>query len=179
MAFILEQSRAEVLITADQFGHLDYLANLDGFRGRLDALREVFVVGDRVPAGTRPFKTLASAEPIDGPVATDPSAPALIAYTSGTTADPKGVVHSHRTIGFEVKQLGAIQSMRGLSALTGLNGLHGLVTLALSTLTGLATLAALTALSTLSALRIGHFDPFVRVTVPAPPTVAPNAVPRA
>ena len=85
VAFILEQSQAQVLVTADQFGHQDYLANLETFRPRLDALREVFVVGERGAADTRPFAQLTGADPIDGPATTDPSAPALIAYTSGTT----------------------------------------------------------------------------------------------
>ena len=44
-------------------------------------------------------------EPIDAPAAVDPDSPALIAFTSGTTRDPKGVIHSHRTIGFEARQL--------------------------------------------------------------------------
>ena len=130
VAFILEQSQAQVLVTADQFGHQDYLANLETFRSRLDALREVFVVGERVSAGTRPFAQLAGADPVDGPATTDPSTPALIAYTSGTTADPKGVVHSHRTIGFEIKQLGAIQAKGGLPALVGAPVGHGIGMLA-------------------------------------------------
>ena len=41
-----------------------------------------------------------------------PTARRVIGYTSGTTADPKGVVHTHRTLGFEVRQLGAHQEER-------------------------------------------------------------------
>ena len=119
-----------MLVTADRFGHLDFLANLEQLRPRLDALEHVFVVGDTSPARTRPFTDLSAAPPIDGPVPTDPSAPALVAYTSGTTADPKGVVHSHRTIGFEIRQLAAMGGMGSLPTLVGAPVGHGIGMLA-------------------------------------------------
>jgi len=34
-----------------------------------------------------------------------PTPPAIVGFTSGTTRDPKGVIHSHRTIGCETRQL--------------------------------------------------------------------------
>jgi acyl-CoA synthetase (AMP-forming)/AMP-acid ligase II len=128
--FILRQSGARVLITADRFGHVDYLANLSAVRPGLPDLEEVFVVGDDVPSDARPFSDLSDGDPIDGPLPADPSAPALIAYTSGTTSDPKGVVHSHRTINFEIRQLAGLDANRGRSVLVGAPVGHGIGLLA-------------------------------------------------
>ncbi len=119
LSFILRQSRARFLIQVARIGQRDYLADLAQIRGGLSDLEHVVVVGGEAPAGDIRFADLEAAPAISGPEAYDPDRPALVGYTSGTTADPKGVVHTHRTIGFEVRQLGAHQEERVRPNLTG------------------------------------------------------------
>jgi acyl-CoA synthetase (AMP-forming)/AMP-acid ligase II len=63
------------------------------------------------------FGELLDADPITAPVRVDPGDPALVGWTSGTTASPKGVVHSHQTVCAEIAQLGAAQPPTGRPSL--------------------------------------------------------------
>ena len=110
VGYILRKTRVKALITADRFGHQDFLANFETLRGDLPDLEWVAVVGE--PGDHLPFEALVADVPLDAPVKTDPRLPALVAYTSGTTSNPKGVVHSHRTINAEIQQLSAMQAGR-------------------------------------------------------------------
>jgi len=111
VGYILRRTAVRALITADRFGHQDYIAALEEVRAGAPSLELVAVVGEGpVPSWAIPFDRLLDCEPVTEPAVVDPSSPALVAYTSGTTADPKGVVHSHRTIGFEIRQLAAMQT---------------------------------------------------------------------
>ncbi len=121
LGFILRQSGAKALIIVSRIGQRDYLADLATVRGGLQNLERVVVVGDIAgdASGYVRFDDLRGADPVDGPAHVDPAGPALIGYTSGTTADPKGVVHTHRTLGCEVRQLADHQSLRDLPGLVG------------------------------------------------------------
>ncbi len=122
VGYILGVTSPDVVVTADRFGHNDYLATYSELLGRHGGPLWL-VVGD-TPAGSRPgtatpFESMLDHQPIDGPADVDPDAPVLIGFTSGTTRDPKGVVHSHRTIGFETRQLNYMYPMGGPPQITG------------------------------------------------------------
>lgn len=109
--FILSQSGAAAYVSAGSFGHVDYTAIVDAAAADLPDLRVHVVVADDDPAeAPGSIERLTWAELVDGGdgpageqsppavTAADPDAVVVLAYTSGTTSDPKGVVHTHRTL---------------------------------------------------------------------------------
>ena len=122
VGYILEATDPSVVVTADRFGHADHLAVWEGLLADRPRPRWL-VVGETPPATlpTRatPFAGLLDADPIGAPTPVDPDAPALIGFTSGTTKDPKGVVHSHRTITCEARQLDHMFPTGGPPTITG------------------------------------------------------------
>ncbi len=107
LRYCLAQSDAKALVIADRFLKIDFIAMLraicPGIDGTLPsaalpALRHVVVRGADVPKGALSFSILC--QPVVGDF--DAKLPkigahdvALIQYTSGTTADPKGVMLTH------------------------------------------------------------------------------------
>ena len=104
LAQILVDSGARVLVTADHFGKQDHLENLEACAPDAAALELVVVVTESAP---KPLPDLPCAvlrwddavagAALDRPASVDPDSPAVVGYTSGTSAAPKGVIQTHRT----------------------------------------------------------------------------------
>ena len=120
LSYIVQVTQPALLVTADRFGKSDYVGAYEGLITELNI--PWAVVGDadaQLPPAAVPFEKLLEADPVAGPVEVDPDSPALIAFTSGTTRDPKGAIDSHRTLGFEARQLGGLSPEGGPPSLVG------------------------------------------------------------
>jgi cyclohexanecarboxylate-CoA ligase len=96
LAFILGQSGARMLATPTNWRGRPYAA--EAVERNHSGVSAVIAFGSDAPRGSHPVEQLASATPVatDVPGAADDLA--LLVYTSGTTADPKGVQHTHNTL---------------------------------------------------------------------------------
>ena len=87
---------------------------------KLPRLRHVLVIGDDVPPGMGSFRQFLDSPWEDRYSATDlaalrpdPNRVATLMFTSGTEANPKGVMHTHNTMGTATRQ---VQETYDLSA---------------------------------------------------------------
>ena len=105
MDFVLRSSGASAVVLARSYrGRAQADAVLSGL-SPLPGLKLAVVVGDDAPGhGAVGYGAVGYAELLRQPGGTyrrprlDPDDRAVLMYTSGTTADPKGVQHSHRTL---------------------------------------------------------------------------------
>jgi cyclohexanecarboxylate-CoA ligase len=104
LTFILRQSGSSVLCIPHRFRGFDYVAMAERIMKDLDHPPHVVVVRGEgaLPAGFIHLEELLGEPPAPADRARAVSSDiVLLLYTSGTTADPKGVLHSHDTLRYE------------------------------------------------------------------------------
>lgn len=112
VGFILRQSKARVLVMPDRWRNIDYGERFSAI-GVLPDLEHVVLVGDHGPAGATPWSRLAGHDAPSSLPVTDPDDVCLLIYTSGTTAEPKGVQHTTNTLVAEIRSTAAALGDRG------------------------------------------------------------------
>lgn len=113
VSFILRQSEARVLVMPDRWRSIDYVERFDAM-SELPALEHVLLIGDHGPEGATSWQRLAETDDTHLHLPTvSPDDVCLQIYTSGTTAEPKGVQHSHNTLLAETTTTAAAIGDRG------------------------------------------------------------------
>jgi acyl-CoA synthetase (AMP-forming)/AMP-acid ligase II len=121
LGWVMRHADVQTLLTLPRFLGADYLERLEtaapslarqkagSLRAReLPQLREVFVFGRSERAWARPIAALEAAADADPAIDAGflreiesgvvPADPLIVIYSSGSTADPKGAIHTHGTL---------------------------------------------------------------------------------
>ncbi len=132
LLFTLQQSQASLVLVAEEHRGIGHRAIVEGLRDRLPSLRHV--VACRGAPGSGSFEEMLGSGSSAAAAELPGDAVLLLMYTSGTTAEPKGVLHTHDTLAAEVLSLARVHGLGPgdvtllPSPLTHISGvLHGIL----------------------------------------------------
>lgn len=102
---MVKAAKSKVMVIPDEFGGFDFTAMVDRLRDGWPDMEHVLVIGDNIPEGMESFSKLMD-EPWEERddkaeldlLYVDPNDVTEIVFTSGTTGEPKGVMHTHNSL---------------------------------------------------------------------------------
>ncbi|SME90907.1 cyclohexanecarboxylate-CoA ligase [Tistlia consotensis] len=96
LIFMLGLAESRLLVVPRVFRGFDYQAMAKEVQAEVPTLERVVAIGDPGPEGFE--AVLMAGAPVAGPAPTGPDDVTQLLYTSGTTGEPKGVMHSSNTL---------------------------------------------------------------------------------
>ena len=98
LSFVCRQARTQVLVVPGVVRGVDHRELAAAVRARVPGLEHVLTLRASPGPGMRALEALET-EPVEPPAPPGPHDVAMLFYTSGTTAEPKGVLHTSSTLG--------------------------------------------------------------------------------
>ncbi|WP_258112611.1 AMP-binding protein [Alicyclobacillus sp. SP_1] len=104
ISYMVKMADSKVFVIPDQFAGFDFPEMVERLRPNWPQLEHVLVVGERIPPGMKAFTTLLEVDATEEEraeldrIELHPNDVTELVFTSGTTGDPKGVMHTHNSL---------------------------------------------------------------------------------
>ncbi|WP_423801750.1 AMP-binding protein [Neobacillus sp. SAB-20_R2A] len=105
IGYMVSLAESKMIVIPDQFRNFNYPEMIERLCDKWSSMEHMFIVGDNIPNGMNPFSSLLDVpweerkdKSLLDEIILDPNEITQIVYTSGTTGNPKGVMHTHNTL---------------------------------------------------------------------------------